>query len=56
MKNNVFFFPVWGKKYIENFSKYSLECLLRNLKSLEKKKLVGSKLEILGTLKKLILN
>ena len=51
MKNNVFFFPVWGKKYIENFSKYSLECLLRNLKSLEKKKLVGSKLEI-WTLKK----
>ncbi len=51
MKNNVFFFPVWGKKYIENFSRYSLECLLRNLKFFEKKKLNGSKLEI-WTLKK----
>lgn len=46
IKKNVFFFPIWGKSYIKNFSKYALPCLLNNLKNIKKSKLQGSKIEI----------
>ena len=43
---NVFFYSVWGKSFIDNFLKYSLNCLNENLKLISKNHLKKSKIEI----------
>ena len=43
---NVFFYSVWGEKFINNFLKYSLNCLNENLNLISKKNLITSKIEI----------
>ena len=43
---NVFFFPVWGEQYINNFLNICLPCLDDNLSKLSSKEISNSKLEI----------
>ncbi len=43
---NVFFYSVWGENFINNFLKYSLNCLNENLNLISKKNLITSKIEI----------
>jgi hypothetical protein len=34
-----FLFPIWGEKYIENFNNFALNCLIKNLKLVERTQL-----------------
>ena len=43
---NVFFYTVWGEYFIDNFLKYSFNCLNENLKSIPQERLCNSKIEI----------
>jgi hypothetical protein len=46
-----FLFPIWGKKYIENFNNFALNCLIENLKLFERTQLDKININI-WTLKK----